>query len=615
VAPRPTRADGGGGRDTTWLLALTAILFAWYAAPFVVHDLHFPLGPDGPVYLWWARLAGFDGLSAVARPGVPAVALTLAGAFHLPLTAVTAGLEISLGVAVSLASWALARDARAERWTAFGAGVLAGTFGVHLASGYLATLGFAVAFVAAIVALGRADRRATVAAALALVAATLSHPLFGLLALVILAVLVALSWRDHGDEATRVVTAIVGAIAACLVAFLALRIGPAPLAVDTSRDGFLRRAGLGDVLRSAYLDRFIHRWTRYVEWLSLPLVALGWKRPKGFARRALVAWTLVTVAGVAVSLVTRWFPPDRFITFGFAIPILAAFGLAVVAAWLRPRARWLARGVPAVAVVVMVSGAWIAWSRQEPFISETEVRQVTLASAAADLDPIDEPLAFLIAERDDTASFLATRAGNVIRAAVDPARIRDVVVVVSQVATSSPERRALAELTNDDLRHAVEAHGELRGFALSAFTAVEDRLDAPSAGGSQWAVVDDGGVATTGGPRRVFTAVDPLEPASTAEIGITAALTLLAFWITGYGWARAARLERAAAVAIAPALGWCAFVIVGITLERLGVPLTGSVGPTTIAAVSGLGGFVLWRVLERGAGAHPSPQVEQEPAE
>jgi hypothetical protein len=609
VARRP---DDVGGRETTWLLALTASLFLWYTAPFVVHDLHFPLGPDGPVYLWWSRLAGFDGLSAVARPGVPAVAVTLAGAFHLPLTAVTGGLEISLGVTVGLASWALARDAGAERWTAFAAGLLAGTFGVHLASGYLATLAFAVAFVAAIVALGRTDRRATVAAALALVAATLSHPLFGLLGLVILVVLVALAWRERREEAVRVVTAIVGAIVGSLVAFVALRIGPAPLAVDTSRDGFLRRAGLGDVLRSAYLDRFIHRWTRYVEWLSLPLVAIGWRRPSGFARRALVAWTLVTVAGVAVSLATRWFPPDRFITFGFAIPILAAFGLAVVAAWLRPRARWLSRAVPAIAVVAMVSGAWIAWARQEPFISETEVRQVWVADAVG--RDLERPLlVFEVNDRDDTVSFLATRAGNVIRAAVDPSRIRDVVVVVPPPPSGgTPERRALARITRRDLQRATFTAGPATsaGFALSAFLGGVAPTDGP------WREVVPGVLTTApvDNPPARTSSVE-LEPATAGEIPLAAALALLAFWIAGYGWARCASFERPAAVAIAPALGWCAFVIVAVSLERLGVPLTGSVGPTAIALVSGLGGFVLRRVLERRAAPHATPQVEQEPAE
>src|SRR4029079_7078287 len=120
---------------------------------------------------------------------------------------------------------------------------------------------------------------------------------------------------------------------------------------------------------------------------------------------------------------------------------------------------------------------------------------------------------------------------------------------------------------------------------------------------------------TAEGPRRVFQPSEPLEPATTGEIALAGILALAAFWIAGYGWARAARLARASAVAIAPACGFSAFVTVGVVLERVGVPLTGSVGPTVIAIVSALGGFLLRRVLDRRAVSDAAPQVEQQPAE
>ncbi|MFM8945008.1 MAG: TldD/PmbA family protein, partial [Actinomycetota bacterium] len=42
------------------------------------HGWHTPVGPDAPVYLWWARIAGVEGLSAVGeRVGEPALALAL----------------------------------------------------------------------------------------------------------------------------------------------------------------------------------------------------------------------------------------------------------------------------------------------------------------------------------------------------------------------------------------------------------------------------------------------------------------------------------------------------------------------------------------------------------
>ena len=49
------------------------------------------MGPDAPVYLWWSRLAGADGLSAIAhRPGAPALSLTLEGTLALSVVQATA---------------------------------------------------------------------------------------------------------------------------------------------------------------------------------------------------------------------------------------------------------------------------------------------------------------------------------------------------------------------------------------------------------------------------------------------------------------------------------------------------------------------------------------------
>src|SRR5581483_7836310 len=97
-------------------------------------------------------------------------------------------------------------------------------------------------------------------------------------------------------ESVRTLGATIGAGALLGAGLLALQAGPGPLAVDTSRDGFLRRAGLTDGLRDA----------------------------RGFAGRFLRAWGLTFLGGVAFSLATGRFPADRFITFGYVVPILAA---------------------------------------------------------------------------------------------------------------------------------------------------------------------------------------------------------------------------------------------------------------------------------------------------
>ncbi|HET9248466.1 MAG TPA: hypothetical protein VFP13_00805, partial [Actinomycetota bacterium] len=88
------------------------------------------MGPDAPVYLWWSRLAGAEGLSAIAdRPGTPALSLALEGTLGLSVVQATAALEVALGVSVGLASVALVRRRTSAGGWAL-AGLLAGTFGV-----------------------------------------------------------------------------------------------------------------------------------------------------------------------------------------------------------------------------------------------------------------------------------------------------------------------------------------------------------------------------------------------------------------------------------------------------------------------------------------------------
>ena len=161
------------------------MLLLWYLWPFVVEGDRFPLGPDAPVYLWWTRLASLEGLSSVgSRPGVPALSLVISGALGFPVVQVTAALEVALGVGLGLASFAVVR--RAGVAGAALAGMLAGTFGVHLAAGYLANLAMAASFIAAIALLDRRTTRSAVVAALVLAASGLAHPQFFLIGMVIL---------------------------------------------------------------------------------------------------------------------------------------------------------------------------------------------------------------------------------------------------------------------------------------------------------------------------------------------------------------------------------------------------------------------------------------------
>jgi hypothetical protein len=616
-------------RTRTDLIVLGAVaggLFIWYVGLFVVRGFAYPVGPDGPVYLWWTRLAGHDGLSAVPRPGIPAIALLVQGTLHLPLTAVLSALECVLGAAVGVGAAALVHqhavsptdgathiDNGGPRATWVVAGVLAGTFAVHLAAGYLASLAFAALFLAAATALAMATSRATVAAGLFLGAAGSAHPLFLLLGVPILVVAAAQAWRTDRAEVRRVVAASVAGCAVFVAEALALLAGPGQLSVVTSRDGLLRTAGLTDALRSAYLDRLVHRWTRYVQWASIPLAVYGLRETRGFVRHLLIAWGVVSLGGIVIGLATGLFPPDRFITFGFVVPILAAYGL--VRLWRAvPTRRVVAVAVAGGLVIAMTAGAFIAWARQKPFLSTAEVQAVTAAGRYASAAPPGTPLLFVVNDRDATATFLATQAANVIRAGLPPDRIRDASVVVpypreGRQATS--ERIALARITSRDAEEATRAAGAPPlSFLLTPF----DRVDRPPP--SMTRVADGVFIETspgTGVPPALSRPVDPLEPSSPGEIILAVFGVLTLLFVAGSGWAGTFARDAVARLALAPLCGMAALILAGIALERVGMPLTGSVGPTVVSAVGGGGGYLARFLLERRAGPKPSDEVQNEP--
>ena len=590
--------------DGLILAGLWIALLLFFLGPFLLRGFELPVGPDGPVYMWWTRLAGHDGLSAVHRPGVPALALVLQG-LGLRLTAALAALECVLGASVGTAAAALVRARSSSRGAWLLAGGLTGTFAVHLAAGYLANLAFAVLFLAAAVALALANRRATVGAAVLLGAAGLAHPLFFPLGVAILGLSAAIAWRADRSEALRVLAAGLGGGALLGAGLLALQAGPGPLAVDTSRDGFLRRAGLTDVLRGAYLDRFLHRWTRYVEWASIPLAIGGLRDATGFVGRFLRSWGIVLVAGSALSLVTGLFPADRFITFGYVVPILAALGL--VRLWRALAARpVLALAATAALTVAMLAGSWIAWARETPFLSGVELERVSTANRLAAADP-GSPLVFTVNQDGTAASFLAARAANVIRAGMPPERIRDVVVSVPTPTPGEPasaERSALARITAADVREAEGRNGSALRFLLVPF----DSVQADRAGFTRVSrgVFTTNSELASGALTEQPDPVDPLLPSTPGGIAVAAFVTLALLSGVGYGWARAATRDGFISAALAPAFGTAAAIVAAVVLERLGLSLARPAGAAVVSALAGAGGYVAWFVVKRLTAANPA---------
>jgi hypothetical protein len=249
----------------------------------------------------------------------------------------------------------------------------------------------------------------------------------------------------------------------------------------------------------------------------------------------------------------------------------------------------------------MLAGAFIAWNRQEPFLSDDEVRAVANASDAIAGTDAGSPLAFLVNEPDASVSFLATRAGNVIRAGVPVDRIRDVVVVVPPLpdGTAEDERRALERLTASDLRDAERTSGRPATLVIAR---PFDEVDPPGD-----AIVVTG--APPVGPSEE--PGGPLEPSSPGAIALSSVLALALVGVAGYGWARLAVPDPISAAALAPAVGASAIVLVAIALERVGFTIGTAPGGWAVSAVAGGGGYVAWRVLERRTGTGSTPEVEQ----
>jgi hypothetical protein len=494
---------------------------------------------------------------------------------------------------------------------------LTGVFAVHLVSGYLANLGLAATFLAAAAALALATPRGVVAATGLLAAGGALHPQFYLVGLAVLLLTGLLAWRSsdgavRSAEPRRIATAIVGSAAIAGAGLLTLSAGPDPLQADTSRDAFLRRIGMGDSLKDLFRDRFIHRAARYVEWISIPLAVAGLGKLKGFVARFLTAWAFVTIAGVAFGLVTALLPPDRFVTFGYVVPLLVAAGLVRLGRALGSR-RVVAVALVCALAVLMVLGALFAWRREKPYLSVEQIAQVTAASRLLGRTPAGTPAFFYLETGKATITFFATQAGNAIRAAVPPDRIRDVHLLLFPAADATEERRLLFE----DALSALDAAGDRARdgtapppitFALSSFIrpkgAYETQVsELGSAPGTDVEEVEPGVTAALSSPLiPASVPIDPLEPSSPGEIVLAtfAGLGLLA--AVGFGWARAAGFDRVAAVALSPAVGLAGLAIGGIGLERLGVPLNGAIGPTAVSAAVGLGGYVAHFVLERRAG-------------
>ena len=583
-------------RTIASLAALAIGLLAFYLLRYPMRGFRVPMGPDSPVYMWWANLAKTEGLSVANwRPGMPALTLTVGGTLGLSQLEVIAGLGAAFAAAIGLGSAALGRGSDRPLRTCIMAGALSGAFAVHLAGGYFGNIVFAAIFLAALVLLSTEQSEATpvVAIIVLLGAGGLAHPLFLLIGIVVL--LGAIPFLPSG-RGRAVWLSVAGGATVTGIGMASMLLGPAPLKVDTSADSFFRRAGFSAELKSELLDRLGHHWARYVPYVLLPIAWFGRKIAAPTERAFLGSWAWVCLGGLAASFVVQTIPGVRMIAFAYALPILAALGLQRLTTVLPGRT--LAAGVVAVLAASMLWGSALTWFRERPYTNPAVVQQIRDAGVVAGGLAPGTPLIFVVDEpNQDAVAFRATNAGNLIRAYMPADRIADVHIYVGQAgnflagkptSNGSPTHDALSTTYMDDIRAvgATAQRSAPRVFVLDAF-------NPPGTG------LPIGATASAGLP-------------SPWKIVVSGASAFALLWATGFGWTRGIVRDDVTAAALAPAFGAAALIVVGVAADRIGLRLSGVV-PPVVTALAGLSGYVFaWRNrLEGDASTDPPAQIDQ----
>jgi hypothetical protein len=632
-ATRHGRAAGGTALGPGWW---AAVLFAAGAgaavlALYLIHPIEagygFPIGPDGPVYTWLARATEATGVpeGPGAGPGVPALTVFLGSLVGAEPLAMVTILGPVLAAVCALTSSGLVESALGPAiGRALLAAVLTGAFAAYLAGGWLANLAMVATYLGALAALAVAGRswRAVGLAGGLIVAAGLSHRVFLVIGVVILALVVAamlpsavasrregIGWGD--TMAVRIAVAIAGGagLAGASLGWLALE---PRIPGDTSQDGFFRRLDLRTLLMDRYRERLRGDAARAVVPLSsgVGLAALGAlgsrdvardRRGYGFLVAVWLAWAAVTAVGIVVLAVTTWGPPNRMLQFAFFVPVGGAVGAAALARRGGPSAAFAL-----VAVPVFVTISMVGWFRQSPAFADDELGATRRAGAAVSALPPGTPLVFVVDTGEPAAAYHVTLAGNVLRMGVPAERIADVRLVVGRPAdvlagresfTGDPEHDLLARAY---LREAAPVLDEASVMVVEAFN--RDGYPEAVRLGRQ---VADGVVLLTGpapeAPVRGSPFPEGLGPLALAGGSVA---TVLILGLLGGGWARwgLPGAGRRAAVAVAPSAGIAVGVMGTVLSDRLGL---GAHGLPTVSAcvVLGATGYAAaWRARRGQSG-------------
>ena len=592
--------------------ALAACVLLIYLVHPAIGGFRFPIGPDGPVYTWLARLAGEVGFvdAPGGGPGVPGLTVILGTVLGTepvqtvmllgPVLATVTGLAAGAVLEVTLGPDRLR--------TAVGV-VMTGAFAAYLAGGWLANVVMVAIFLVAVAALSSSSSRSMWAGGALLLAAGLSHRIFIVIGAGIL--LGAAAWqylearrgrRGPGGTvaAVRLVgAAIVGPGAALLIGAW---IGNGPgIPGDTSQDGFFRRNGLRELLLDRYRERLVDDTARALVPIASGIgLAMPWTmaRPSPhdrdrFLHDVIASWAVLSIAGIAVLSATGWGPPYRVIQFAFFLPLAGAAGLVALA---RRSRLWALVGV--VAGVAFVAGSMVGWFRQAPAFSANEVAAAARAGAAVSSLPPGTPLVFLVDTDERAAAYHVTRAWNVIRMGVPADRIEDVRLAVGRpedllagrpTVTGDREHDRISEVYLGEVAPLLDEAAILlvRRFNPGGFE------DATGSGVG----VTSGVIALSRDDEMDYGV--PGDAGRPRGLGIDGFLVLsltavAALGLLGWGWSRWS-LPGGGSLGVylaAPSVGAAVAIVATVAADRLGL-IPGSIGSIIAVAILGAVGYML----------------------
>jgi len=601
-------------------------IYAFYFLVYRIRLFPVPVGFDTSWYVWRARYVGQHGLGPLdtaVRPGhalLSSVVGSVTGQSQLELAALLPLVLVSV-FALALGAFASAGfGVRRWRW-----GIVVTVAGTLLGATRLVGENVANLLLLALVVAGLAALAGWVGggsglggAVILFVAAGLAHWTFLAVVGAILALAAVMALPASRREAAAGVPVIrteagtlvssIGATAALMVAMV-MGVLRAPFNTFEIREDPRR-----------FLPKLREDLSRLLTPLAAPVAALGataiasgrepprvssTNHPRSFVLRILVAWTAVSVAGIAYGAATRNLPPHRFLMMMVAVPGVVALAAAVW--WLgssvlratagRPAARGSAVGAKVamvLAVGVLTLPGAVTWYRHGPgiWLDRVGLQQTETAAEYVGALPPRTPVVFLIGPLGPAGLISVPLKERNIRVGLPTDREVDAHFFVGEPADLLAGRRTHVSGPIDgetepyweDVRRILP----LRPPVLVLQSFGPDQFQSALAMGAS---VLAPGVALLQGPSPPLPLSEaPLQrPVPRTVRGLLwGAVLLLLLGAAGLGWAAVIfgpGVRPEVLWSSAPAAGAAALILAGLVAAESGVRLAGPGGVATYAAV------------------------------